>query len=159
MTFSIKDWFLALSRREQILVGFLAFLLVITILFYGVFRPVYAGIESAEQRYELAIERQLRIETKVAALNAPRDIELVAGNQPLDAFLSQSAGEEGFPVDTINAQTDGRIMMTVGSAKPTALFGWLARLEGQGIVVSELNITAAPNNVVSASLVLSRPAG
>ena len=50
-------------------------------------------------------------------------------------------------------------MMTVGSAKPTALFGWLARLEGQGIVVSELNITAAPNNVVSASLVLSRPAG
>ncbi|QJB70384.1 type II secretion system protein GspM [Parasphingorhabdus halotolerans] len=159
MTFSIKDWFLALSRREQILVGFLAVLLVITGLFYGVIRPVYAGIESAEQRYELAIERQLRIETKVAVLKAPLDIKPVTGNQPLDAFLSQSAGEEGFPVDTINAQTDGRIMMTIGSAKPTALFGWLARLETQGIVVSELNVMAAPNNVVSANLVLFRPAG
>jgi general secretion pathway protein M len=42
----------------------------------------------------------------------------------------------------------------VESAKPTALFGWLARIEREGIAVESLSINPAGNGTISANLTL-----
>lgn len=151
---SIHGWFQALSQREKILVRILAVLLAATVAFYGIIRPFYNAMQSAEIFYETAVERQVRIEAKVAALTRPMDaaIKPIAG--PIDVFVSQSAGETGFAVGKLDPQPEGRIEMVIESATPTALFGWLSQLEARGIVVEALTVRPAVNETVTANLTL-----
>lgn len=149
-----RNWFAGLSQREKILVGIAGLLVAGLIGFYGIARPMSGAIAAAEQRYVSAVERQARIEAKVAALLLPVDAEIVIFTGAIDAFVSQSAGETGIAVTSVDPQPDGRVNMVVESAKPTALFGWLARIERQGIAVESLSVDPAGNGTVSATLTL-----
>lgn len=131
-------------------------MMLATIIFYGVIKPVWSSIDNAEQNYQQAIERQVRIEAKVGALKRPVNERAPISNRSLETLLSQSAGEEGFAVGKLDVQSDGQIIMTIESAKPRALFSWLSKLETQNIGVVELNVTATENTVVSANLVFQR---
>ena len=51
-------------------------------------------------------------------------------------------------------QSDSRVDMVVESARPTALFGWLARIESEGIAVESLNINPMDNGTISATMTL-----
>ncbi len=148
----LKNWFVALSKREQVLVSILASLLLATFAFYGVYRPLSSGIEGAEERYQTAMERQARIESKTRALAKPRQIDKRESSSSAESILSQSAGEEGFAVGRLDAQTGGRAIMVIDSAKTTALFGWLSKLEARGLAVEELQVSSAENSAVRAQI-------
>ena len=149
-----RNWFASLSQREKILVSIAGLLLAGLIGYYGIARPMVGGMADAEQRYVDAIERQARIDAKVAALRRPADGSVVRFSGAIDAFVGQSAGETGIAVASITPQSDNRVQMVVESAKPTALFGWLARVERQGIAVEALNINPMDNGTISATLTL-----
>ncbi|GAA0474092.1 hypothetical protein GCM10009096_14430 [Parasphingorhabdus litoris] len=151
---SIKNWFHALSSREKILIGVGAVLAALVIGYYAIILPFISAFASAEQRYQQATDGQARIEAKVEALTAPADgaVKPVAG--PLDVFVSQNAGEAGFAVGRLEPQTNGAVRLTITSAKPTALFGWLARLESRGVAVEELAVNPGPNETVTATIIL-----
>lgn len=151
---SLTSWFLALSRREKILIGTLGILLAGTIAFYEIYRPMVGAIDSAEERYAQSVERQARMDSKVAALTKPVEDAPRSRNGAIDVFVSQSAGETGIAVGKIEPQGDDRINLTVDSAKPTALFGWLARIEDDGVGTETLAVTPAGNGTVSANLTL-----
>lgn len=151
---SAKNWLAGLSQRERILVGTAGLLLVIVVGYYGIARPMVGAMASAEARYISAIERQARVESKVAALQQPANGQGTRFNGPIDAFISQSAGETGIAVASITPQQDNRVNMVVESAKPTALFGWLARIEQQGVAVESLSVDSAGNGAISANLTL-----
>jgi general secretion pathway protein M len=149
-----RNWFVGLSKREKILVGMAGLLLAGLIGFYGFARPMVGAMESAEERYLAAVERQARIDAKVAALRQPVDGTVVRFSGAIDAFVGQSAGETGIAVASVTPQSDSRVNMVVESAKPTALFGWLARIEQQGIAVESLSINPMDNGTISATMTL-----
>lgn len=153
----IRTWFDALSSREKILISVLAVLLAGFIMFYGVFKPFSGAMDNAELRYQEAIERQVRIEAKAAFFDATKqgsegEVQSVSG--PIETIISQSAGEAGFATSAINAQSDGSVTMAIDSAKPTALFRWIAMLEQRGIMVSEISVNPGSNETVTATLKL-----
>lgn len=149
-----KNWFVGLSQREKILVGIAAALLVGLIGYYGIARPMSDAMTAAEQRYMDAVERRARIDAKVAALRQPIDGSVAKFSGAIDAFIGQSAGETGIAVASVTPQSDSRANMVVESARPTALFGWLARIEQQGVTVESLTIEPAANGTVSATMTL-----
>ncbi|WP_430417555.1 type II secretion system protein GspM [Parasphingorhabdus sp.] len=151
---SLTTWFLALSRREKILIGILAILLGGTVAVYGIYRPMAGAIDRAEERYTQSVERQARIESKVAALKKPDADAPRSRNGAIDLFVSQTAGETGIAVGKIELQGDDRVNLVVDSAKPTALFGWLARIEADGVGIETLTVSPAGNGTVSANLTL-----
>ena len=151
---NVRAWFTGLSQREKILVGIAGLLLAGLVGYYGIARPMVGAMASAEERYVYAVERQARIEAKVAALQQPVDGQVAKFSGAIDAFVGQSAGETGIAVASVTPQSDNRVNMVVESAKPTALFGWLARIEREGIAVESLSVNPAGNGAVSATLTL-----
>jgi len=159
MISALTNWFAALSQREKILIGLLGFLLAATIGFYGIYQPLSHGVQNAQDRYQEAVERQARIDAKVTALQQPASSGEKRASGSLGSYVSQSAGETGIAVGRIDPQTDGRVNMAVDSAKPTALFGWLSRLEAQGIFVEALNAKPNGNDTVTANIALRSGGG
>lgn len=151
---NVRNWFAGLSRRERILVGIAGLLLAGMVGYYAIARPVAGAMKAAEQRYVDAVEQQARILVKVAALRQPADGETVRFSGAITAFVSQSAGETGIAVGSVVPQSDSRVNMVVESAKPTALFGWLARVEREGIAVESLSVDPAGNGTISATMTL-----
>jgi len=149
-----RNWFAGLSQREKLLVGIAGLLLVGLVGYYGIARPMFGAMTSAEQRYADAVEQQARIDAKVAALQQPVDETVVKFSGAIDAFVGQSAGETGIAVASVTPQSDSRVNIVVESAKPTALFGWLARLEREGIAVESLSVDPAGTGTISATLTL-----
>lgn len=154
MSFSIRNWFQALSRREKTLVGILAILLALTFVFYALVKPFVSALDQAEKRYEQSVSRQISIEQKVALLNAPaKERKFYAASAP-DVLVSQSAGEAGFAVSRIDPQTNGRVNIVISSAKSTALFGWLAKLETRGMVAETLSVQSNESGTIAATITL-----
>lgn len=149
-----RNWFAGLSQRERILVGVAGLLLAGLVGYYGVARPMVGAMAAAEQHYVDAVEQQARIEAKVAALGQPAEGAGGRFSGAIDAFVGQSAGETGIAVTSVTPQSDRRVNMVVESAKPTALMGWLARIEQEGIAVESLNINPRDNGTISATLTL-----
>lgn len=155
---AIRSWFEALSSREKTLITILLALLAGFIAFYGIFKPFAAAMEDAEMRYQQAIERQVRIESKTEIFGANEQGH-EAEEAPLDPnavteIVSQSAGEVGFATSAINTQGDGSVTMSIDSAKPTALFRWIALLEKRGVMLTEISAFAGANETISATLKL-----
>jgi len=65
-----------------------------------------------------------------------------------------AASEAGFGGARIAAQGPARASVTIDSARPQAAFGWLAQLEGSGLVVERLHARANSDRtlLVEASL-------
>ena len=78
-----RRWFAGLSQREKILVGIAGLLLAGLVGYYGIARPMAGAMTAAEQRYLDAVERQARIETKVAALRLEKRSGSVVRSTPL----------------------------------------------------------------------------
>lgn len=155
---NIRSWFEALSNREKGLIAILLILLSGFVGFYGIFKPFSAAMDDAELRYGQAVERQVRIETKTDAFVAKEQNPEVKGARPdsgaIAPLVSQSAGEAGFATGAVDTQSDGSVTMSINSAKPTALFRWIAVLEKRGIILIEISAVPGPNETVSATLKL-----
>ncbi|MEO9470192.1 type II secretion system protein M [Parasphingorhabdus sp.] len=154
MMTALREWFGALSQREKIMVSVLGVLVALTIAWYGIYQPLSSASTDAALRYQQAVERQARIESKVAALQLPAAAQSDVPAGPIDAFVSRRAGEAGFAVGRIDPQSGGSVDIVIDSAKPVALFGWLSELEGQGLAVQKLSVNPSGGGTVTANISL-----
>ena len=154
---AIQSWWRELSMRERVLVAIMGVLFAIVIVWLGIARPVEGALENARTRQAEALDRNVAIRAKVKALQAMPPQAAGATTGPLDQIVGQSAGEEGFTLERTQAQGDGRVEIAIASARPTALFGWLAKLEAQGVAVETLTVQPAPTTgTISVRAVLKR---
>lgn len=156
MTESAKNWFLALSRREQILVGIAATLALATIGFFGIYRPIYDLATDARRSFYEATMQAGRIEAKSQALSMPADKRPAADIAALNLLLASEAAERGFTLDSNNALGTNRAEIAIGSARSTAFLSWLADLERRGVVPETLVIRRMDNGTVSVSARLAK---
>lgn len=154
---ALKSWWADLSQREQMLVGVMGLLIFIVFIWLAIARPVEAGLTNARERQAQAQDRNAAIRAKVKALETlpPQPASAAAGS--LDQMVGQSAGETGFTLERAQAQGEDRVELAIASARPTALFGWIASLEAQGVVVETLTVQPAPTaGTISVRAVLKR---
>lgn len=156
MTEAAKNWFVALSRREQVLVGIAAVLALATIGFFGIYRPLYDLATDARRSFFEATMQAGRIEAKAQALSMPADKRPAADIAALNLLLASEAAERGFTLDSNNALGTNRAEIAIGSARSTAFLSWLADLEQRGVVPETLVIRRMDNGTVSVSARLAK---
>jgi len=137
----LRAWWAALSAREQRLVVLMLAMACGVLLWLGVWRPVRAGIEFGRARYAVAVDINASVRAKLALLKAQPTQSQGRSSGPVDQIVAQSAAETGLTLDRSAAQGQGRIAITIGSARAGALLAWLAGLEARGIMVETLNMT------------------
>lgn len=150
----LRAWFADRSRREQRLLLVMLALMVVTIVWGLIIRPMGDALASERERHAAAVVRMGEVAARVEALRAAtrRAPPPITGS--LTDAVRLRAEEAGFPLASI--EPDGRdgLRVSITSARGSALVAWLARLERVGIVVSEAALTNNGDRTVSARLVL-----
>ncbi|WP_242123226.1 type II secretion system protein M [Sphingobium sp. Sx8-8] len=148
------------SPREQGMLAVMFALLAGVILWLGVLRPLDGAQRAARDALREATDRNAAIREKAKLLKTLPRLAGGAVSAPLDQLVGQSAGEAGLTLDRAQAQGADRLDIAVASARPAALFSWLAALEGQGIRVETMNARPSPTaGSVSVQAVLVRGGG
>lgn len=146
-------WFRGRTVREQRLLLVMVALLAITLLFAGIIRPVRDGLESTRQRHVSAELRLGEIKAQVAQVKAIQRGRPRTPEGPLPDAIRARADEAGFVL--ANLEPDGdRIRITIATARPGPLLGWIATLEGDGLLVDASTITGNGDGTVAATLTL-----
>lgn len=149
MIVAFRQWFSALSEREQWLVGIAGMLAGLVLLVFGIILPAFSAIESAETAHDEAVQRRGRIEATVAAATGKVAAGIPPGSATIDLIVTQSAAEQGFDmVKSANAMP-GEMAFRMEQARAPALFAWLAELESQGVEARSISLRARANGSVT----------
>jgi general secretion pathway protein M len=139
-----RGWWAARTLREKRLLLAMTALLALVIAWFGVIRPLADARAAAEQRLTAAVMDLSAARAQAAAASA--QVAGPAGQPvplPLDGFLLTSGREAGFTNLTVNAAGPSQTSISIPSARPPAVFGWIAQLEARGVAVESL--IARPN--------------
>ncbi|HZG47337.1 MAG TPA: type II secretion system protein GspM [Allosphingosinicella sp.] len=150
-----SGWWAARTVREKRLLLAMAALLALVLIWLLVIRPLLDARAAAEQRLNAAVTELARARAEVAALSqqaAGSGGSPVAG--PLDAFLMQSAGEQGFTNLQAVASGPGRVAITLPQARPAPFFGWIGQLEARGLKVESLSARPNPDQTIAVQATL-----
>jgi general secretion pathway protein M len=156
MIAALKAWFDARTLRERRMLLVMAAMIVLTVLWFGIFLPVNDGLSSSRTRLNDAVARLGETEAELDAIkglqqNRPQPIP-----GPLDDYIRQRAGDAGFALSNVAPQGDGRVQIAIPTARPGALFTWLADLEGAGVVVASIDVTNNGDRTVAAQMTLMK---
>jgi general secretion pathway protein M len=154
MSERFKALWLARTPRERWLLGVMLGLVALVLVWLLILRPLSDMLSTARQRHgeaEAALAEARSQAAAIAALEKNRP-EPFAGT--IDSAISEAAAAAGFQLSGLQPEGEGRVSLAIGAAKPQALFGWIAALEGQGYIVQSLTATSNPDRTLSARIVL-----
>lgn len=150
----LATWFATRSLREKRLLLVMAALLVLTIIWAGIIRPVGDGLASARERYA---DATVRLGETTASVDAVRAAQRNRP-QPLTGTLADAvrgyATQAGFSVASLDEPSPDRVHLTIQSARAGALTAWLARLEREGVLVDAARLSDNGDRTVAADLTL-----
>lgn len=151
-----RTWFDGRSRREKWMILVMLALLGVTLV-WAIVLPIDDALSSAQRRNADAAIRLAQTRAQVDAVKAVRRARPEPPATPLDTLVRESASAAGFALDSVAA--DGaRLRVHLNSARGGALLGWLGEMEGQGVIVDQLNVTDAGNRNVSADITFRKMA-
>lgn len=139
---ALRAWFDGRALREKRLILVMLALLAVTLVWYGVIRPVGDALSDARARHADAVIRLGETQARVDALRTlDRDRPPPLTGTFADAVRARAA-EAGFALASLDEDGPKRVRVSIQSARPAALVPWLARLERAGVLVD----TATLNN-------------
>lgn len=154
MIANLRLWFAALSLREKRLVLVAMALAALTLFWFGLIRPVSDGLYAARVRHNDAVLRLAATEAQL------RDIAQMQRNRPpplqapLDETIRARASAAGFALSNVTPQPGNAVQVQIAAARPIALFGWVAQLEADGIIVVALSTTDNGDRTLAAVVTL-----
>jgi general secretion pathway protein M len=143
MIAALRSWFMALSAREQRLVGIAGGLTALVVLVFGIILPGMSAIDRAEVAHDEAVQRRGRIEASVAGAAGQKVGEPGAGIADIELVVTQSAAEKGFDLLKSAGAAPGQLSFRMDQARAPALFAWLTELEMQGVQVQSITLRGA----------------
>jgi general secretion pathway protein M len=152
MSDRIRLWFAARSLREKRLLIVMVALAAVTLVWALIIRPVNDGLTNARERHENAVIRLAETQARVKAVAAIEQQHPAAIGAPLDTIIRDRADEAGFALTSVNADGPNRVQIAIATARPGALFGWIAQLESAGIIVESLATADNGDKTVSAQI-------
>lgn len=154
MIAALKSWFDGRTLRERRMLLAMLAMIALTVIWFGIFLPISDGLSSSRTRLNDAVIR-------LGQAQAERDaIADLAQNRPqpipgaLADYLRQSAGDAGFALSDVEPQSDDRVKIAIPTARPGALFAWLADLEAAGVVVATIDVSNNGDQTVAAQVLL-----
>jgi general secretion pathway protein M len=148
------SWFNGRSLREKRLLLVMGALLAVTLVWYGVLRPIGDALSSERARHAAAVIRMGETQARVDAIRQigrRRPMPLVG---TLADTVRARAADAGFAIDTLTEQAPGRVQVGLAGARPAALVPWLARLEAGGILVDAATLTDKGDRTVGVQMTL-----
>jgi general secretion pathway protein M len=149
---ALRAWFTGRSLREQRLLLVMLALLVLTLLWYGIVRPVGDGLSSARARHGDAVLRLAATQEQIEAVERLAHVPAFSG--AIDAAVRTSADAAGFTLSTLNQLGPERVQIGIPSARGGPLMAWLATLERQGMLVDQLQLTNNGDHTLAATITL-----
>jgi len=149
----LRTWFAARSLRERRLIAVMLALLAVTIVWAGVIRPVRGGLITTRERYDDAVIRLGETQARADAVRAILRGKPGRLEAPLPDAVRERADAAGFTLTGLDPDGD-RVRVSIASAKATPLLGWIAGLEGDGVLVDAGSITRNGDGAVAAQLTL-----
>lgn len=146
-------WFAARSLREKRMILVMLALLAVTIVWAAVIMPVRDGLSSSRERYADAVTRLGTTEARVRALKGMQRARITPLGGPLADTVRARAETAGFALAGLDPDGD-RIRISIATARPGALLGWIAGLEAAGVLVDGLTIGGNGDGTVSAQMTL-----
>jgi general secretion pathway protein M len=151
MTRTMTLWWQDLSARERLLLGILAALLAVFMLWFGVFRPLTSAIDEARSAHRAAVEQAQRVEALATQIRAARPAVTAASGSAAEV-VNASATAAGIEFSTTEPLADGGIIVTIAAIRPLALFPWIAGLADAGISVERLSVQRNSDATLTAQL-------
>ncbi|WP_066554974.1 type II secretion system protein GspM [Croceicoccus bisphenolivorans] len=151
----VRDWYVALTRREQVLVGTAAAIAGVLLLVYGLILPLGAAHDAAHVRHRDAVMAAGRV---MAGLQQLENAPPARGGGPVSQAVAQLAASEGLVLQSNEARGNGSAVVIVPTAAPGSALAFLDMLQRQGIVAQQVTITPAADGSVSLNATLSRAA-
>jgi len=156
MIAALRAWFNGRTLRERRMLLVMAAMIVLTLIWFAIFLPISDGLSSSRTRLNDAVIR-------LGDAQGERDaIAALAKNRPqpipgaLADYLRQSAGDAGFALSNVDPQGDDRVQIAIPTARPGALFAWIAELENAGVVVDTIDVTNNGDQTVAANILLMK---
>jgi general secretion pathway protein M len=154
MSARVKALWLARTSRERWLLAVMLALVALVLVWLLILRPLSDMLSAARQRHGEAVAGLAEARSQAAAIAALEKDRPAPSAGPIDLAVAAAASEAGFQLSGLQPEGAGRVSLAIGSAKAQALFGWVARLEGQGYIVQSLTVTSNPDRTLSAQIVL-----
>lgn len=159
MTDSFKRWWQGRTLREQRLLLAMGGLAALVLAWLLVIRPLDDALSAARERHGAAAVALAEARANAAAIQGLQSEAPANLGGPVDTMLNQSATEAGFPVARVERVSESEASITIDSARPQALFGWIRQMESRGLVVARLTVTANADPTVSAQATFRRRGG
>ena len=149
----LRAWWAVRSLREKRLLLVMVALLVGAIVWFGLLRPLNEALSEARRRQADAVVLLGETESRAAAART-LGTGAAAVSGALDADIRTRADQAGFVLGSVNLLAPGRVRVTIASARPAALFAWVAELEQSGLLVEALNATDNGDRTVAVDLTI-----
>ena len=156
----MKQWFLALTQREQLAVMLMTAVLLVWMLTMLLLLPLKRERARLAENNRAAAEAVQRVDELASALRAQRQ----RGAQPargrnLTVLLNRSAETAGLSITRLQPNSRGAVQLRFESVPFPLLIRWLNTLEqGQGLLLEEVSINqAGAAGVVGATIRVSAP--
>lgn len=129
-------------------------LLTITLLWAGIIRPVGDALASARGRHADAVIRLGRVESAVDAVKTMQRAGIAPLSSPLADAVRARAEAAGFALTSLDQDGPDQIRIAIPTARPGALFAWIAALEQDGIIALDVSVTSNGDRTVGARMTL-----
>ncbi|MEG3175016.1 type II secretion system protein GspM [Sphingomonas sp. RB3P16] len=153
MTDRLLPWFRTRTRREQYLLLTGAGMTLLALCFFLVV-PLGDALDSARARHADAVIALGETQARVDAVKAAQAARVAPLDAPLESVIRARANDAGFALASVVPEGSDRVQLSIASARPGALVGWIAELEAAGILVDRLATTDNGDRTVTVQLTL-----
>lgn len=151
-------WWKARARREQVLLGVLALLLLALAAWYGVWRPVAAFQHAAAERHAQAMRQRQAVQALIARVKAAPASQ--GEVRPLAETVRQSLDAAGITAARLEADPDGGLRVAIGGVASTQLLPWISTLQtAHGIVPRHLVVVKEGQGLLGLDATFVRAGG
>jgi len=149
-----KALWAARTPRERWLLGAMLALFALVLAWLLILRPLGDLLSTAKERHGNAVAALAEARAQAAAIAALERQKPAAIQGPIDQAVAAAASQAGFQLSQLQPEGPGRVAIAIGTARPQALFGWIAGLEAQGYIVERMSASSNPDRTVAAQVVL-----
>ena len=154
MMAGLKSWFAGRTPREQRLLLAMLAVAGLVLVWFAVVRPLGDARASARERHGAAVVALAEARGQADQIRQLERRKPPVAQEPLPVILGTAASEAGFQLSRLEPQGGGEsVLVAIESARPEALFAWVAQMEGaRGLIVDRLNATANADRTLAVQI-------
>ncbi len=139
------------SRREQVLLGLLAALLLASALWFGLWQPLARAQLNAADRLATATADRAAIAAMAPRIEAAGARAQQGGGQTVLSQVEAAAAAAGLALTSVEPAGPGRVSARVAAARAPVLLQMLGALEADGLQLVALSASRNEDATVTAS--------